>query len=70
MQWHTPPRQIALDPGEVHVWLALRGDVISTNIVASGLANDEIAAAQRLRRPADRELYLLAHVMLRDVLAR
>ena len=69
MQWRKPPPTLALGPGEVHLWLALRGDGPSTPTASCGLAPDEMAAAQRLRRPADRELYLLAHVMLRDVLA-
>ncbi|MDH3316089.1 MAG: 4'-phosphopantetheinyl transferase superfamily protein [Gammaproteobacteria bacterium] len=69
MQWYTPPRKLALGPGEVHVWLALRGDATSSYIESAGLATDEIVGARRLQRPADRELYLLAHVMLRDVLA-
>ena len=69
MQWCTPPRKLVLGPGEAHVWLALRGDVTSSYIESFGLTADEFAAARRLQRPADRELYLLAHIMLRTVLA-
>lgn len=69
MQWRKPPPKRGLEAGEVHLWLALRGDGPSTLPQSSWLSTDEIATARRLRRPADRELYLLAHVMLRDLLA-
>lgn len=69
MQWCNPPPTLLLGPGEIHLWLALRGDAPPTYTESAGLTIDEIARARRLQRPADRELYLLAHVMLRDVLA-
>jgi len=69
MQWRKPPSTLALGTGEVHLWLALRGDGPSAPKESCDLTTDEIAAARRLRRPVDRELYVLAHVMLRDVLA-
>ena len=70
MQWRRPPPTSALGAGEIHLWLALRGDLSPTPAQPTCLAVDEIAAARRLRRPVDRELYVLAHFMLRDVLAR
>ena len=70
MLWCSPPSTLALGPGEIHLWLALRGDGPLIDIGSAGLSTDEIARARRLQRPADRELFLLAHAMLRDVLAR
>lgn len=69
-QWRKPPSELALSAGEVHLWLALRGEGASAPAQSYGLAVEEIATAQRLRRPLHQELYVLAHVMLRDVLAR
>ena len=56
--------------GEVHVWRAMRSDHTLLDQVAAGLSEDETGWAQRLCRTSDRNLYVLAHAFMRDILAR
>lgn len=55
---------------EVHLWLAMRGDLAPDAPLVAALNNAERARASHLRNAADRALFVLAHAVLRDVLAR
>lgn len=55
-----------LQGAAVHLWLAERGDDVDD----STLSAEERARAARLKQPQDRALFVLAHAVLRDLLAR
>ncbi len=58
------PRPL-LQGAAVHLWLAERGDAADD----STLGAEERARAARLKQPQDRALFVLAHAVLRDLLA-
>jgi 4'-phosphopantetheinyl transferase len=69
MKWMMPRAAPTIRSGEVHLWLGLTGLSRIDDPVASGCSPEELARAARLYRAADRTLFVLAHAMLRDVLA-
>ena len=69
--WPPGPDAPALGPGEVHVWLgALDADDARLAALQATLDADERRRAARLRRPVAQRRFVVAHGMLRDVLAR
>ncbi|MDB5649564.1 MAG: 4-phosphopantetheinyl transferase [Hyphomicrobiales bacterium] len=60
---HAP----ALPPGEAHVWLLPLADTRPDELRAM-LDADELARADRLRLPAERDLFIAAHGLMRRVL--
>ncbi len=60
------------DPLYCSLWYAMttRPTLLWARSRAGWLSSDEQQRAARYRQPGDSELYLLAHVMLRDVLGR
>ena len=70
MDWRTPPQALAIADDEIHLWVAIQSEAPPGDALVSSLAQGELARAQRLLRRPDRELFILAHAMLRDVLAR
>lgn len=59
------PRPL-LQGAAVHLWLAERGDPADDRVLGA----EERARAARLQQPADRALFVLAHAVLRELLAR
>lgn len=70
MDWRTPPQALAIADDEIHLWVAILSEAPRGDALVSYLAQGELARARRLLRRPDRELFILAHAMLRDVLAR
>jgi 4'-phosphopantetheinyl transferase len=68
--WCAPPPQPDIAGEDVHLWLAQVGDLPEDGRLNASLSPDEQIRAQRLHKRCDRELFVLAHAMLRDVLAR
>jgi 4'-phosphopantetheinyl transferase len=66
--WLPAPRQAQLAEGEVHVWRADLAD--AGNGVGELLSEDELARAERLRSPRDRERWTAARGILRALLNR
>lgn len=55
-----------LQGAAVHLWLAERGDPADDSVLGA----EERARAARLQQPQDRALFVLAHAVLRELLAR
>ena len=68
--WRAPQPQPDITGDDVHLWLAQVGDLPADELLNASLSPDEQTRAERLRKRCDRELFVLAHAMLRDVLAR
>jgi len=69
--WNTAPKELRLSGNEVHVWVAkldqsqhIRSDLIRT------LSEDEITRANRFRFEQDRNHFVVARGVLRDILSR
>lgn len=69
--WHFPPQNLELLQNDVHLWCSPL-DLSSTQLSAfvSLLSCDEHAKAQRFRFDKHRRRYIIAHGMLRIILAR
>jgi 4'-phosphopantetheinyl transferase len=68
--WCAPPPQPDITGDAVHLWLAQVGDLPADERLSASLSPDERTRAERLHKRCDRELFVLAHAMLLDVLAR
>lgn len=68
--WRAPPPHPDITGDDVHLWLARVGDLPTDERLNASLSPDEQTRAERLHKRCDRELFVLAHAMLRDVLAR
>src|SRR5215213_6110531 len=69
--WESPSRFPALLPDTVHVWCAaLNPPPECVRQYAELLSSDELARAARLRSMAHRRRFVVAHAVLRQILAR
>jgi 4'-phosphopantetheinyl transferase len=69
--WRTPPTQIALCDGEVHVWRVLLDQSQETiECLVRLLVADEQARAGRFRFAKDRNQYIIGRGLLRVLLGR
>lgn len=68
--WRASPQHPDITDDDVHLWLAQVGDLPTDGRLNASLSPDEQTRAERLHKHGDRELFVLAHAMLRDVLAR
>jgi len=70
-RWDKPPLENYALGDAVHVW-RVSVDPASSRLRPAGdfLGDEEHVRAARLRRPADRERYVAAHIALRIILAR
>jgi 4'-phosphopantetheinyl transferase len=67
--WLSPPRNPALEPGEVHLWLtALDAGRPVVARCAQLLAPDEVARASRFHFEEDRNRYVIGRGSLRTIL--
>ena len=59
-----------LAPNEIHVWpIELNGASYAIRSLEEHLCDDEVSRANRYHRPGDRRHYLVAHGVLRELLA-
>jgi 4'-phosphopantetheinyl transferase len=69
--WIDPPETVSLDDNEVHVWRSeLDLSKAESTILARTLALDEQERAARFRFTRDRERFIVARGLLRNILAR
>lgn len=69
--WMAPPPNVACDEGEVHVWLAsLEQEPRVARALHGTLNSDERQRAGRFRFAKDREHFVVARGVLRDILGR
>jgi 4'-phosphopantetheinyl transferase len=69
--WCSPPNSLTLGSGEVHVWRAsLNRTEAQVEILKHTLAAEELRSAGRYRFHKDREHFIVAHGLLRTILAR
>lgn len=69
--WLEPPAQVALGPGEVHVWRVALGQPSATIAAsASLLSDDERARAARFYFDRDRTTYAIARGAMRTLAGR
>ena len=67
----APPGELRVADGEVHVWSALLDrDAATVRELATLLDDEERDRASRFRRRVDRDRFIVAHGILRRVLAR
>lgn len=68
-RWPTPPKNIGLPCGEIHVW-AVQLDLSPTRHIelASTLSADENAKAERLHFACDRRRWIASRGQLREIL--
>jgi 4'-phosphopantetheinyl transferase len=70
-KWESPPADLTLPADEVHVWCALLGQPERRVCqLASTLAPDEQARAERYRLERDRDRFLVRRGILRHLLGR
>lgn len=69
--WHAPPAELALGPGDVHVWrVPLIQPAASVAALARTLADDEHDRAARFRFDRDRDAFIIARGTLRSLAGR
>lgn len=69
--WSPPPEPLILGSDEVHVWRAFLGLTAScVRSLQHTLSPDEQARAERFYFERDRERFIVARAVLRDILAR
>lgn len=69
--WMAPPPNVALDEGEVHVWLAsLEQEPRVARALHGALSQEERQRADRFHFAKDREHFVVARGVLRDILSR
>jgi 4'-phosphopantetheinyl transferase len=70
-QWSTPPIDLKLLENEVHVWRAfLRVPASVLYTLQQLLSKEEVIRAQRFHFERDRNSFIVAHGVLRDLLGR
>jgi 4'-phosphopantetheinyl transferase len=70
-QWPAPPRDLKLEPHQVHVWCADVQDALHRiGFLRSTLSSDEHKRAQRFYFDRDRERFIVGRGLLRVVLGR
>jgi len=68
--WARPPERLTLPDDEVHVWrVHLARTASEVESLRSLLAPDEIERAERFHFTRDRASFIIAHAMLRTILA-
>lgn len=68
--WASPPERLTLPDDEVHVWrVHLARTASEVESLRSWLAPDEIERAERFHFTRDRASFIIAHAMLRTILA-
>jgi 4'-phosphopantetheinyl transferase len=71
IRWEDPPRHLALEEQEVHIWRAdLDSPTRDMEWCWQLLSAEEVERAGRFRNPRDAERYSTAHGLLRSVLER
>jgi 4'-phosphopantetheinyl transferase len=69
--WPSPPDQVVLPAGEVHVWrVTLEMDPAALDKLQQALAPEEKSRAGQFHFPRDRAHFVAARGALRDILAR
>jgi len=70
-QWPQAPSSLPLAPDQVHVWLAVLGEQEPrVEALREVLDEEERARAERFAFESDRRRFIVAHVLVREVLAR
>src|SRR5437764_483509 len=70
-QWNTPPPNLQLHPGEIHIWQAPL--VVPEPILLQlnqNLSEEEVIKAASFRFTKDRNRWIVAHAILRILLSR
>jgi 4'-phosphopantetheinyl transferase len=67
MSWRAPPGDLALLPGELHVW---RIDLARARVDQAALSDEEQARAARFLLERDRRRFVASHAALRRILTR
>jgi 4'-phosphopantetheinyl transferase len=68
--WHAPPPKLTLSTSLVHVWRAcLDQDIVRLHRLELNLSADEWARAARFRFARDRERFVAARGLLREILS-
>lgn len=69
--WKLPPRQLALKPGEIHLWrLDLDTSLNESPTLIQTLAPEELARANQFVQLQERSRYIISHGVLRTLLAQ
>lgn len=71
--WGSPPAQLAMEPGGVHLWRVQLANDESNHpqpLLLSLLSADELARAERLRVPEKARAFIVGRAHLRQILAR
>ncbi len=69
--WIVPPDSLKLEGRHVDIWrISLNLTVDSVKLLFSSLSADEIQRAIRFHFPADRDRFISAHGILREILGR
>lgn len=69
--WIAPPDSLKLESGHVDIWrISLNLTADSVKLLFSSLSADEIQRAIRFHFPADRDRFIAAHGILREILGR
>src|SRR5262245_29954900 len=69
--WRSPPADLLLAPGEVHVWrVALNLAAARIEALQQTLSTDELDRAERYHFPNDRQRFIAARGVLRAILGR
>ena len=69
--WNSPPLDLTLDLGEIHVWrVSLAQTESCLQSLQQTLSTDELAKADRFRFPKDRSQFIVSRGALRAILSR
>jgi len=69
--WNSPPRDLTLDLGEIHVWrVSLAQTESCLQSLQQTLSTDERTKADRFRFPKDRSQFIVSRGALRAILSR
>jgi 4'-phosphopantetheinyl transferase len=69
--WNSPPLDLTLDLGEIHVWrVSLAQTESCLQSLQQTLSTDERAKADRFRFPKDRSQFIVSRGALRAILSR
>lgn len=71
VEWRLPPQGLRLTDDDIHVWGAFLDQPASfVSRMSRNLSAEERAQAERFRLPQDRNRYIIAHGILRALLAQ